>query len=233
MKRNLAFFDVDKTIFDGYSGSGILPFLEQIGFLKKGTIEWYRDIEEQYKKREIDYNDIAYGVIQTLATSFAGHPHERVLALMEEYLGREYVYPWVAQLIGSLHQAVFDTILVSGSTQPFIDAICKKIGARAGFGSEIEINDGVYTGKLLKMLNHNEKQRLVDLLIKEYNPQIVLAFGDSTGDIPMLERAAYAFIYEPHQQEMIKIAESKSNWFIVKRKTILDTVVSVLSKYER
>ena len=226
----LALFDIDQTIYDGYSGSAIFSFLERKNFGEKGLSVWNTELERRYFRGEISYNDIAFWVIEKLVKQFKGSTKAEVFKLMEEFLEDHHIHPWVGGVLDSLSTVGFSPILVSGTTQAFVDVVMRRVGVEQGFGSEEEIIDGAYTGKLLNMLNHDKKQKLVDKLIKKQQPDLVVAFGDSTGDVPMFERADYVFVYEPEQVEMRKYVHENKNCFLVDNGSINDQVQSLLVK---
>ena len=86
----LALFDIDQTIYDGYSGSAIFSFLEGKNFGEKGLSVWNTELERRYFRGEISYNDIAFWVIEKLVKQFKGSTKAEVFKLMEEFRSEEH-----------------------------------------------------------------------------------------------------------------------------------------------
>lgn len=228
--RKLAFFDVDMTIFDGYSGSGIFPDLERLGLAKNGLHNWYQNLRRQYVQGTLSYFELAHQVINKLAFHFQGLKTEQVSKLMEDYLPQEKIFPWVSEIVDKLRAAGFGVVLISGSSESFVKVIGRKIGADFSFGSICEQENDIYTGRLLKFLAGKEKAETVKSLIKQCQPQLTFGFGDSTDDVPMLDLLDLVFIHEPHQPEMKLQIKTRKNWFSVNRDNIVGIVESQIDK---
>lgn len=227
---NIAFFDVDQTILEGFSGSDICAHFEREGIFPPGFAEWDAAMVEQYKKGEVSYHDLAKQVIERLTLYFKGRAIGEVSDLMARYssLVTNKIFPWVYPVLDFLRAKNFKIALVSASSEPFIQTVAKQINADHMIASTPEIRNNEYTGVLLRFLNGNEKLAAIEELIKSEKPERTIAFGDSTGDVPMLERVDCAFLHEPSQQELVERARTSKNWFIADRYTMEETVKKIL-----
>lgn len=227
---NLAFFDVDQTILEGFSGSDICIHFEKIGVFPRGFAEWDGKMVAKYKRGEISYHDLAHQILSRLTSYFQGKTTEEVANLMEQYAGliTHKIFPWVHPVVDALKNKDFSIALVSGSTEPFIRIIAKHLGARYVAASTPEIKSGIYTGVLARFLNGEEKVHAIKDVVSQENPRITFGFGDSTGDIAMLERVTYGFWHEPDQEEVKAMAQNRERWFLATRDTMESIVKNVL-----
>ena len=82
-----------------------------------------------------------------------------------------------------------EVVVISASLDVYIQGIAASLGATQAFGTEIEVNGGVLTGRLLggNVRAANKVQRL-DKWLDGQDCEI-WAYGDSSGDDQLLERA--------------------------------------------
>jgi phosphoserine phosphatase len=91
-----------------------------------------------------------------------------------------------------------------------------------------EIEDGVYTGKHQPHMNGEYKKEVVEALVKAGDDIFSIAFGDSPGDIPMLETVDKAFVFaQEEHREMEDVVESKG-WHMFKDE---EELLSMLNNY--
>ncbi|MBI2121223.1 MAG: haloacid dehalogenase-like hydrolase [Candidatus Wildermuthbacteria bacterium] len=229
---NIAFFDVDQTMLEGFSGSDMCSHFEKIGVFPKGYTEWDTAMVERYKRGEVSYHDISLQVLERLTSYFKGRTTREVSDLMNQYAGlvTHKIFPWVYPVIEALKNKNFGVALISASTDPFVQILSRHIGADYVAASAPEIQNGAYTGTLSRFLNGTEKVAAIEKIIGAEHPEYTIGFGDSTGDIPMLERVTYAFWHEPEQEEVLAMTQNRTNWFVATRHTMEQTVHDVLNR---
>jgi phosphoserine phosphatase len=82
--------------------------------------------------------------------------------------------------------------------------------------TKLEVKDGIYTGNSTNHMNGKFKREVVEAIENKQEDVLTIAFGDSPGDIPMLEAVDHAFIYsEADHPEMEDVAKDKG-WFLFK-----------------
>lgn len=224
--KRIALFDVDQTIFSGYSGS------EMCVFLKPESSSWVDDMSERYRAGEVSYESVSVQIIEKLTSFLGGRSQDETRSLLQDYWEgvSHNIFPWVRPVFDELRREGFKLALVSGTVEPFLQILNRKVGADYVLGSTCEVQDAAFTGKVSRFLGNHEKQKVVEGLMNSAPASLAMAFGDSPGDVAMLEMAEYAFVYEPHERELREAAALREDWFLVDRNTIYDTVRQVLAR---
>jgi HAD superfamily hydrolase (TIGR01490 family) len=117
------------------------------------------------------------------------------------------------------HQAKGHTVaLVSGSPQQLLDAVASSLGIEYALGTALEVKDGRYTGSMTGTLSMNEGKVMA---VEEWAGQMNLdldwsktfAYGDSRGDIDLLERAGHPVAVYP--DEALRAVAEERGWQIM------------------
>lgn len=225
---NYAFFDVDQTIYAGYSTPDFYLFLVTKGFGGEWTIQKDNEIGELYQSGKINYSEAGVRVVQLLADVIKDKTITEITKLANEFVELNGLKDFVPELFAFLKLHDYQVVLVSASPDPNVEAISKISQADSFHSSKFEIVHGRFTGKVVHQLDNEEKRDLILRNIENDYRGHILAFGDSTGDIPMLSIADDAFIIDPHQPEMKEIIKSHKNWYLVNEKNILDQVTKMV-----
>jgi len=226
-----AFFDVDRTIRKGSAAFDFCNWLVGRGLVDGAFKEKDAAVRAAYKEGRIDYQGMVGGVVTIHGTVIGGL---RVNQLEEEY--ERYVhetkafFDWTEELFKLLKDNNVKTVLVSAGIRPAIEAIGKHLGVDHIFTSQPEIKNGRYTGNVTRILHDVDKNELVSEFISNLGGEYTkIGFGDSTGDVLMLQLMDAAIIYDPHQEEMVQIAQ-QHNWPVVRNKQEMLSRVKVLLK---
>jgi HAD superfamily phosphoserine phosphatase-like hydrolase len=225
--EKIAFFDVDRTIRNGSAALDFCNYLAKRGLVNESFRPEDSAVREAYQAGKIDYQGMVEGVVKIHGAVLAGL---RVGQLADEY--ESYVretlafFDWTQELFKLLHDYKFRTVLVSAGIKPAIEAIGKYLGASHIITSEPEVRDGVYTGRVLRILHDTDKYKLVGAYISQLGPEsFKLGFGDSTGDVSMFELMDQAIIFSPHQEEMYQIAQTHG-WHIVNNREAMFSAIN-------
>ena len=225
-----AFFDVDQTIYPGYSMADFYhtPAVKSL----LGPDFYLEDlaIGQLYKSGQITYAEAGARAARLCASSVKGQSTEIVAKLASDFVQSHGLKPFVSSLFSLLRQSNYIIILVSGSVDFIIQAIANHTNADLYHATSPELDtNNIYTGNITHQLDDVEKAKIIK---QNYNldQASVLSFGDSTGDIPMLSLAKHAFIINPHQPELYKLAEDNHNYHLVEEGTILNSVNKIISQ---
>jgi len=227
--KKVAFFDIDKTIYDGYL---IFPLAEY--FLKENVVgkdvvhSLYNDLH-LYRSQQVDYETTVENFNIHLANGLKHRDTDSILALTKSFLetdeGNKF-FPFAADLM-ELLEPTYDIYFVTGEVQCVGKAVAEYFAVHGYVSTEMDIKDGVYTGTIRKSLARKEGKRdAINHVIHKYPPEGSLAFGDSEGDIEMLDAVAQAFCINA-TEGLREVALSKG-WHIAKPETILDAVKKTL-----
>ena len=97
-----------------------------------------------------------------------------------------------------LHDANWTLALASGGFTFFADYIKHMLGLHAAFSNQLEIVDGVLTGKVLgNVVDARQKANILVKLQREHHidAEQVIAIGDGANDLLMMEKAASSIAY--------------------------------------
>jgi HAD superfamily hydrolase (TIGR01490 family) len=230
--QRYAFFDVDQTLYFGYSTSEFIVFLAEHGVITKTLIDQYQKMDEDYTAGYITYRDMGVRVLTLFGKSLKGKKEEDIAQWQKAFMeSKERLFPYVTELFSFLKAEGFSTYLISTAPQIIVEAIGKHIGTTKCFGSELEIKEGKYTGEVLHLLNFEEKKHVVHRIMGHLSEKsLKVAFGDSTGDVEMLQSADQAFLINPHQQEMYDMARSRG-WVITQdAKVMIEEIKKLMQK---
>lgn len=196
----LAVFDFDGTLT---RGDTLLPFLSRL-------LGWPRLLWVLFRCSPWL---VAYALRLTsnhrakarlLQISLAGRPQTTVercaRAFVQDYLPLQW-RPW------ALHQLVLHQrqghrcLIVSASTSPYMHLVGASLGVEAVLCTEMELVGGRYTGRMATPNCHGEEKvrRLQAWLAQACGPDnapALHAYGDTSGDKPMLRLARQAWYRE-------------------------------------
>ena len=227
--KKFAFFDVDYTLYDGYTAIDFHQNLLDTGFIDGSFAGKQEEIYTQYKAGEISYTQGSRAALDLQASTLKGKSIDEVAQVCENFIKAGHkIYPFVAELLIMLKNAGFTIVFISGSSLPVIQVLGRQLGADLCFASELDSVDGTYSGTVKRMMNDEEKSIQLHSVLEDHSDIYALGFGDTTGDIFMLSEVDKAFVVDPHQEEMQKTAQEKG-WTIVTGDTIIDEVKKALA----
>jgi len=216
--KKYAFFDVDNTIYNGYTASDIFFFATEKGKMNVNFKNQYLKITDLYRNGSINYCYAAERVLELYSRSIKGMSKIEVQSLFIELFNqkKELIFNWVNPVINLLKSHDFRVILISGGPDIAVEYLNEKIGAHKWYATNIEYISDRYTGRKPQILDNHNKVKIIKKFIGNKTKSFSLGFGDSSGDIPMLEVVDKAFVvYNDHHPDMMKYSKKKK-WFVFK-----------------
>lgn len=221
-KRKLALFDIDKTVYDGYL---LFPLIEQQrneSTISEKTYAAIQEIYVSYKKNDIDYETFARLLLIEWASGLKGIPTDLVLKQAIQLVDREVVkfYPYVASVM-KLFWPSHDIYLVTGEPQFVAQPVKTLFNADGIVSTDFETTSTkTFSGKVERFLaTKAEKLSALNPLLSTHDLSDSYAFGDSAGDIEMLNLVEHPVCVNP-SEELRSLAVER-NWEIVTPDTIL------------
>jgi HAD superfamily hydrolase (TIGR01490 family) len=100
--------------------------------------------------------------------------------------------------------------IVSAALEEIVEALADELGFDGALGTVCEVEDGVYTGRSLRALHHEEKARAVRELAREkgFDLSSCTAYSDSSSDLPFLEAVGHPVAVNP-DRALRRIAASR------------------------
>jgi len=218
-----AFFDVDGTLYTANMWRGLMQYASAHGraraakayyntlvplyFLRKLHLiseesfrkPWVMDMGKMLKGWTQAEGDAAFDWI---AEKFIRPTaREDILAKLREHIAQKHV-----------------VVLVSAMLAPTLARVGAPLGVTGTVGSEIEVRDGKFTGRVLPpACTGIEKDRLTRKFLQARGIEIDFAssyvYADSISDLPLFEMVGHpiAVYPDPHLYELAK----KKNWDIL------------------
>jgi phosphoserine phosphatase len=180
--RRLFAFDMDSTLIQG----------EVIDELAKmaGVGDRVAEITEAAMRGELDFDQSFTRRVALLK----GLPAERVFSL----LNRIPLADGAERLIRTLRLLGYKTAILSGGFTFFARSLQERLGIDFIHASELEIADGMVTGRVLPpIINGARKAALLSEIAEREGISLeqVVAVGDGANDIPMLNLAGMGIAY--------------------------------------
>ena len=206
VSKRAAFFDVDKTLLPGSS-----LYLLARGMYKRGYYTW-RDIagfalaQLTFRVTGAEGRRGMEAARESALAFIEGKSQSDILRLghdiVVEVIGPR-IYPGMRRVI-DLHHAEGDkTYLVTAAPRELAERMAAYLGMDGGLGTEAELVDGRYTGRLLGPVLHGPaKLDAVTKLAAEQGIDLrdCSAYSDSLNDRPMLEGVGHPVAVNPDRQ---------------------------------
>lgn len=209
-KQVCAFFDYDGTLLEGFSATAILRArLRSLDFTTGELLDGLM-IGLRGCSSEQDYAE----VLEATKPAFTGRTYAELLEMGEKLFKQDTaakLRPQMWQVLRA-HRAKGHRIVIASSATRFqIEPIAKEIDADHALATDVEVVDGIVTGRILgRPLWGPGKAAAVRRLAKEYDLDLASSFAYSDGneDVPYLESVGHPAAVSP-QRELRAVAESR------------------------
>lgn len=210
-----AFFDVDNTILPGEASE--MRFFRWLW--RRGIVGWPEARESvSWLLRHVPA--LSLHPLRKRKLYLAGKPSQVIQPLGEEFCREELcprVSPAAMRMLNEHRRAGHAIVFVTGSIDFLIAPIADALRADRCFATQLEQQNGLYTGFLVPPLPYGEgKRQLIDRLSHELTLDLsqCYAYGDSPGDFDLLRAVGHPTVVNPIRG-MASIARQQ-NWPIVK-----------------
>jgi HAD superfamily phosphoserine phosphatase-like hydrolase len=215
--KKYAFFDFSYTISPHYF---IAPFNQYISkkLLKEKYIqilEKNKLIVEREKMNLITYNEIVIEVINTLCDLLKGQKVESIKPFVKEFVKDFAIYPYIEPLFKYLYKEGFEINILTADFDFIIAPLLDKMpqGFKM-FPSKLETIDGTFTGEIELIHNNNFKLETIQTIEASEKDIFTISFGDSEGDIPMLESSDLGFFINKDKTDYEKLIKKDTIIYI-------------------
>ncbi len=225
-ERKIAFYDIDKTSYQGFLAIDLVTYQYQNGLLPQQNFDKIIQDLKLYQSGQMPYEKIAEQVLIHWAEGLQGQVVDNLLSHTKAFFqteGRKF-FSFLQPSIDFLRPS-HDTYFISAEPQ-FVAQIVKRIYRATGYISSVfEVKERLFTGRvtLSLALRESKKDAIVDLLTM-HGRENSIAFGDSEADKEMLASVEHAICINP-SKGLRRIAEQKE-WYIVQP----DEVLEILEK---
>jgi HAD superfamily hydrolase (TIGR01490 family) len=187
-----AFFDIDNTVVRGASIFYLAMGLARRKFFTTRDVVGFVSDQVRFRLSGAENEGHMADATETALSFVAGHPVSEVVAMGREIFDESIaakVYPGTLALARAHLDAGQRVWLVSAAPVELATIIAKRLGLTGALGTVSEIEDGVYTGRLVGTPLHGAaKAEAVRALAEREGLDLArcAAYSDSANDIPML-----------------------------------------------
>ena len=217
MKRKLVIFDLDNTILNGDSDYSWINFLINENYVDKHEYEKRNQyFYDQYYEGNLDYDEWAEFALSTMKgkTPFdLEEPLSKFLSTVIEPMINIYAL----RLLHNHHHDNDIMLLASATNSVLVEPIARRLGFENIIATEVEIIDGVYTGKVYgrPALGQGKLTKVEEWAaqnnIKDFKDAIF--YSDSINDLPLLSEVGVPIAVNPDDQ--LRNLSIKNNWEVI------------------
>lgn len=225
MKRPVAFFDIDGTVF---RSSLLIELVEKMvdhGVFPKEARESYLEEQRAWGDREGTYEDYIDAVVESFRRHIKGVFYGDLADIGREVvsLHSKRVYRYTRDLIRDLKNDGYYLVAISQSPKTILDDFCRQYGFDKVYGRIYEIGSqdrftGVVEGEHLI----SNKANIVNRVFSEadFTEADSIGVGDTEGDIPLLEAVNEPICFNPNQP-LYTHAKRRGWKVVVERKDVI------------
>jgi phosphoserine phosphatase len=180
--KRLIVFDMDSTIVDAEIIDELAKFA--------GVEEEIGKLTEKAMRGEISFKEALAERVKMLK----GLPVE----VLEKIYSQIKLTEGAKELIKSLRESGYIIAVISGGFSYFTDRLKEELGLDYAFGNELEIKNGVLTGRLKgRIIDAAEKAKIIEELAERegISKEDVVAVGDGANDKIMVENAGLGIAF--------------------------------------
>jgi HAD superfamily hydrolase (TIGR01490 family) len=196
-----AFFDLDRTLVSRSSSLALAPEFRRRGLIRrrdlaKATVAQL--VFVRFGAGQSRVGQTAESAMAILRGLPVGVLQEIVDASLQTAL-KQHVYRDALDAVAEHASRGEPSFIVSAALQEIVDALADELGFAGGVGSTAEVEDGVYTGRLLRRLYGQEKADALAELAAGHGLDLdaSTAYSDSASDLPFLEAVGTAVVVNP------------------------------------
>lgn len=141
---------------------------------------------------EIDFE----GALKERVALLANMPQ----AILDETLDELQLNEGAERLLSHLKHNNVHCVLISGGFTAFTEKVAEKLGFDRNFGNQLDVQNGLLTGKVLPPILDKAFKRdtLLELVeVMNIESKQTIAIGDGANDLPMLQSAGMGVGYYP------------------------------------
>ena len=222
MKKRLAIFDIDGTIFR----SSLLISLVD-GLIKDGVFpeSVKKEIEKDYLdwiNRKGQYSNYISKVVEVYFKYLKGSREDKLKKVAQKVIlkDKDKVYRFTRDLIKELQKKNYFLLAISGSPSYMVSYFTNKMGFDHYIASEFEVINGVFTGKPILLPAKGKGGLLLNFISSsktKFDLKNSIAVGDEIGDVEMLEVVGNPIAFNP-TSELASYAKKKKWRIVLERK---------------
>lgn len=225
MKKKVAFFDIDGTVFRSSLLIELVETMVAEGYFPTHTPQEYRKQLEAWQNREGSYDAYIEAVIQAFIKNikgvFYGDLADVGRMVVAEH--KKHVYRYTRDLIKNLKADNYYVVAISQSPKTILDEFCEGYGFDKVYGRFYELGpNDCFTGTVIDEHYIQNKANIVSrvLDVEDVTVSESVGVGDTEGDIPLLESVEQPICFNPNKK-LYEYAKQMHWPVVVERKDVI------------
>jgi HAD superfamily hydrolase (TIGR01490 family) len=208
----VAFFDIDKTLLNGASLLFLARAARTLGIVHLRDLVRFGWESIRFRRRG-EHLGVLDKVRERGMQLLAGQSAERLHKLAASVVQRMHprLWPETRQVLQAHLAAGHEVWLVSATPDFLAQELAASLGATGGIGSGLEIEDGIFTGRISGATMHGPEKAAAAarlLAARGFDPADCYAYSDSINDLPLLTSVGTAVAINPDRQLAAHAAEA-------------------------
>lgn len=215
MSNIAAFFDIDGTIYR----EGLITevFKKMVTHEIISPNKWTDEVQPAFMawdRRTGDYDEYLSRMVEIFKEATVGISSEHINLIAKKVIEQkgDRVYLFTRNEIERHRKEGHKIIAISGSPDALVKEMAEKYQFDDWRGTIYQTNDkGIYTGEITPMWDSKSKEKAILELAKLYDIDLgnSYAYGDTHGDITMLNYVGYPTAINPTKELLLNIQQDK------------------------
>lgn len=225
MKKKVAIFDIDGTIFRSSLLIEVTEALVDAGVLKPSVRKSYEAAYKKWRNREGDYEEYIMGVVRAFVKNLKGVSYKTFVKISRQVVQKQqnYVYQYTRDLVKELKKKNYYLLSISNSPKVIVEEFGKSLGFDKVYGRMYEVDTaGNFTGNIMHLDLITDKAKIIQRATEKEGLTIKgsVAVGDTEGDIPMFRVVEKPICFNPNKI-LYKEAKKRGWQIVVERKDVI------------
>lgn len=228
------FFDFDGTLAQGSASLELMNYLAEIKVFPEMQYHLVLQAVENHKSGKVSYDELCADVGKAWADGLRGR-EEAVVRFHAEHVFNTFipkVYDSSFELVELFASNSYTTVIVSSGAHEINSFAADALGVKELHCTELEVVDGVYTGKFnADRGTSDRKAEVLTAMRNRFDLGKSFAFGDSASDEKVLSKIGEPVALNP-TKELAELARS-NNWKICTYENVVGEVSRMLDSHGR
>lgn len=225
MKRKIAIFDIDGTIFRSSLLVELTEALLQAGIFPPSVRKLYTRSYKQWIERQGSYEQYISDVVLAFSKHMKGIRNNDFdhVASHVAHFHRKRVYKYSRDLLQDLRKKKYFLLAISNSPKVILDYFGKDLGFDKIYGRIYETDvRGKLTGQVLYTDFISDKSKVLSRVLVTENLTLSssIGVGDTESDIPFLKMVSHPVCFNPNKQ-LYSYAKKQGWKIVVERKDVI------------
>jgi len=227
--NRLALLDFDGTLRSGNISIELMSYLRREDLYPTRIYDELSSVMDRRSRGLLSYDDSSIICGELWAKAVKGMRRTDLLGHTADFFKRskKKIYKSSYELVSLLIKDGYKPIVLSVGAHEIVSMASKELGVSEVYATEVEIKNGVYTGRLKNRLCMPDgKLEIIKRFSKTANLSDSFAFGDSIADSRMLEIAGIPVALNPSRA--LTLAAKEKGWRILNHKNVVSEVEKML-----